>query len=581
MELIEKNKIRELLPGLLQNPLIFNIAFRASGFKKINTIFKNHFIGQKGIDFIDNSFEKMDIKYVCPDNDLKNIPLAGPFIVISNHPYGFLDGLIMIRIFSERFPGFKTLSNYILTLFNPIKDYFIEVDPFTSGHQQNVRGLKQAIDHVKAGNPLGIFPAGEVATYYGNKSYVDDKEWGTGSIRFIEKAGVPVIPMYFHGQNSKVFHLKGRINPFLRTISLPSEFLKKKGEEVFFRIGAPIKPDEFIKNTTEETKQCLRTHVNALKHSTKEDKNILRLNLRFKVRKPEPIIDAIDSVILENEVLSLPAQQKLISKTDFDVYYAKKEQIPNIIIEIGRLREITFRQVGEGSNKSVDLDKYDDYYEHLFVWNRKDKDILGGYRLGRGELIMNQFGKKGFYVPTLFEMDKEMNPILEKTIEMGRSFVVEKYQKKPHSLFLLWNGIVKFIFAHPTHNFLMGPVSISNDFSRFSKELIMSFIRQHHFNEELARFIHPKNEFKVKGFNEKDVKQILEMNKNDLKKLDNYISTLEIRGMRIPVLVKKYLSQNAKVVGFNVDPDFNYCLDGLMILDMNDLPKETLELYGS
>ena len=194
---------------------------------------------------------------------------------------------------------------------------------------------------------------------------------------------------------------------------------------------------------------------------------------------------------------------------------------------------------------------------------------------------MNRDGKKGFYVPSLFEMDNEMNPILEKTIEMGRSFVVQKYQKKPYSLFLLWNGIVKFILTHPSHRYLMGPVSISNDFSRFSKELIMSFIRQNHFNEELARYIHPKMEFKVKGFNEKHVKQILEMNKNDLKKLDNYISTLEIRGMRIPVLVKKYLSQNAKVVGFNVDPDFNYCLDGLMILDMNDLPKETLDLYGS
>ena len=378
MELIEKNKVREMLPGVLKNPFIFNIAFRASGFNKINSLYKNHFIGQRGTDFIDNSFEKMDIKYVCPDNDLKNIPSTGPFIVISNHPYGFLDGLIMIRIFSERFPGFKILSNYILTLFNPIKDYFIEVDPFSAGQPQNVRGLKHALDHLKSGNPLGIFPAGEVATYYGKKTYVDDKEWGTGSIRLIEKAGVPVIPMYFHGQNSRFFHFKGKINPFLRTISLPSEFLKKKGEEVFFRIGAPIKPEEYLKETTEETKLCLRTYVNALKLATKEEKNILRLNLKFRVRKPEPIIDAIETSLLEKEISALPPHQKLLTKSEFDVYFATKEQIPNLLTEIGRLREITFRQVGEGSNHSFDLDKYDEYYEQLFVWNREEKEIMGG-----------------------------------------------------------------------------------------------------------------------------------------------------------------------------------------------------------
>ncbi|MFB6340443.1 lysophospholipid acyltransferase family protein [Saccharicrinis sp. FJH62] len=581
MNLIDKDALQKYMGGPLKNPLIFNIAYQASGFSKINRIYKKYMVNQTGLNFIDASFETLNIKYVCPENDLKHIPKTGPFIVISNHPYGFLDGLILIRIFAERFEGFKVLANYFLRLFSPIADYFIEVDPFTLGTHTNKKGVKGALQHLEDGHPIGIFPSGDITTRSRKRKFVSSTEWNLASIKLIEKAGVPVIPVYFSGKNSRLYKITERINPILRSISLPREFLRKKDEEVFFRIGMPIKPDDYVKSDTPATRDFLHSTVNALKYSSPEDKRILKLNLKFRVKKPEPIILPVDPEVLEKEIFALPAEHKLMSRNEFDVYYASKDLIPNILREIGRLREITFREVGEGTNRSFDLDDYDTYYDQLFVWNRVEKELLGGYRLGRGDIIIEKYGKKGFYITSLFDVDDEMIPVFSQTIEMGRSFVVSKYQKKPLSLFLLWNGILKFVLKHNTHRYLMGPVSISNDFSQFSKELIMSFIRKYYFNTELAAYIHPKMEFKVSGFREHEVESILDQHKDDLKKLDNYISTLEIQGMRIPVLIKKYLSQNARVVGFNVDPDFNYSLDGLMILDINELPPESLEIFNS
>ncbi|MFB6317629.1 lysophospholipid acyltransferase family protein [Saccharicrinis sp. FJH54] len=581
MDLFDKDALQKYMGGPLKNPLIFNVAYQASGFPRINRLYKKYLVNQTGLNFIDASFETLNIKYVCPENDLKHIPKTGPFIVISNHPYGFLDGLILIRIFAERFEGFKVLANYFLRLFSPIADYFIEVDPFTLGKQPNKKGIKGALQHLQDGHPLGIFPSGDITTRSRKRKFVSSKEWNISSVKFIEKAGVPVIPVYFSGKNSRLYNISERINPILRTISLPGEFLRKRDEEVFFRIGMPLKPEDYIKQDSFATRDFLHSTVNALKYSSSEDKKILKLNLKFRVKKPEQIIEPVDRDVLEKEIAALPAEHKLMSRNEFDVFYASKELIPNVLTEIGRLREITFREVGEGTNRSYDLDDYDTYYDQLFVWNRVEKELLGGYRLGRGSHIMDRFGKKGFYITSLFDVDDELIPVFKQTIEMGRSFVVSKYQKKPLSLFLLWNGILKFVLRHNTHRYLMGPVSISNDFSRFSKELIMSFIRKYYFNTELATYIHPKMEFKVSGFREHEVESILASHKDDLKKLDNYISALEIQGMRIPVLIKKYLSQNARVVGFNVDPDFNYSLDGLMILDINDLPPESLETFNA
>jgi putative hemolysin len=249
--------------------------------------------------------------------------------------------------------------------------------------------------------------------------------------------------------------------------------------------------------------------------------------------------------------------------------------MPNILKEIGRLREVTFREIGEGSNKSVDIDEFDLYYQQLIVWDNANNKIAGAYRVGMGKDIMEQFGVVGFYINSLFEIRKDANPILGESLELGRSFIVKEYQRKPLSLFLLWKGILYFLIKHNDYRYLIGPASISNEFSKFSKNLIVSFFKKNYYDNEIARFFKPRKKFKIKPTRHVDQKLFLDL-AQDLGKLDKFIFEIESE-YGIPVLLKKYIKLNAKIIGFNVDPDFNNCLDGLVILDIFDVPYETLK----
>lgn len=261
---------------------------------------------------------------------------------------------------------------------------------------------------------------------------------------------------------------------------------------------------------------------------------------------------------------------------DFAVYIAHSSQIKDVLNEIGRLREITFREVGEGSNQSMDTDEYDLYYRHMFIWDKVNNQIAGAYRIGRGDEVMNEHGRKGFYTHSLFKYKDEFVPILRQTVELGRSFVSKAYQTKPLPLFLLWRGILHFLLQNDQYRYIIGPVTISNSYSGISKWLIIEFIKRNYYNKELAQYVDPRTEFEVKN-RDRDEKLLDAINFTDLKALDKLISEIEPSENKVPVLLKKYLKQNAKIIAFNIDPKFNDALDGLMILDMNDLPQGTID----
>lgn len=569
-ENLEKSGLK--MPG---NRLLQKLLFRYLKIERMNRLYREKLGHCQGIHFVDGLLQTMNIRVEVPVEELKNIPEKGPFIVMCNHPYGFLDGLTMLQLMGHRFESFKVLANYFLGEFGPIKDFFIPLNPFTSKVGMNISGLKIAMRHLADGQPLGIFPSGEVATMQHGFGKVEDKEWDIHTVRFMRKANVAIVPLYFFGQNSLKFHVLGKIHPYLRTLSIPSEFFKKEGQTVRLRVGKPIHPNELNTfDSDEKAGRFLRTCLTALgRHEVKQ--RFSGFNLRRSVA-PEPIVEPVptDELIRELEILKANGGL-LFSKSNYEIYLGKAMQIPSILREIGRLREVTFRQVGEGTNKKIDLDNYDTYYNHLFAFDTEAGKIIGAYRLGRGDEIVPQSGKKGFYVQSLFDLDEKMNPILMRTLELGRSFVTKEYQQKPMPLFLLWQGILHFLKATPHIGYIMGPVSISNDFSGFSKDLIIAFIRKNLFNHELAKWVYPKKEFKVTT-NAQDIDVVLEHNSNDLQKLDKFISGIEPNALKIPVLLKQYIRQNAKIIGFNVDPDFNDCLDGLMVLDLNDLPEETL-----
>jgi hypothetical protein len=295
----------------------------------------------------------------------------------------------------------------------------------------------------------------------------------------------------------------------------------------------------------------------------------------FRAVKVEDIIPAVKREKIETEVSSIREKYMLFETGEFQVFCSPSFCIPSVMNELGRLREITFRQIGEGTNRSIDIDEFDLYYNQLFIWDNLEKKIVGAYRVGMGKDIMRQYGIKGFYIHSLFKISHRIYPSLEQSLELGRSFIVSEYQKKPMPLFMLWKGILYFLLKHPEYRYLVGPVSISNRFSNFSKGMIIKFIMENYYNPDIGKHIKPRTKFVPARFQDVDTDIIMESS-NDLNKFDKFIKDVDTSNYTMPVLLKKYLKLNGKIVGFNIDPKFNNALDGLLFLDLFDVPIETI-----
>ena len=534
----------------------------------------------KEIDFINALINDFEIKFEIPEEDLKRIPKTGPFITISNHPLGGVDGILLLKLLLDHRPDFKILANFLLHRIEPMKPYVMPVNPFERKKelQSNLGGFKASLEHLKDGHPLGVFPAGEVSTYRDGKLIVD-KPWQEAAMKLIQRAKVPIVPIYFHAKNSKLFYRMAKMSDTLRTAKLPSEVLTQKQRLIRVRIGNPISinaQDEY--KTLEDFTNFLRTKTYLLANPFEKKKLIDSLPKKLKFPKPtKNIVNPVSVSTIEKEIYSLQKNDKrLLQSKNYEVYLAEASSIPNIIQEIGRLREITFREVGEGTNKAIDLDKFDAYYHHMFLWDKDEKMIAGAYRMGLGSQIYSKYGIDGFYLQELFRFDQELFPMMSKSIEMGRAFIIKKYQMRPMPLFLLWKGIVHTTLRYPEHKYLIGGVSISNKFSEFSKSLMIEFMKSNYYDPYIAQYIKPKKEYKVK-LKDADKDFIFDASEADLNKFDKIIDEVEPGSLRLPVLIKKYIKQNAKVVAFNVDPLFNNAVDGLMYIRIADLPESTVK----
>jgi putative hemolysin len=400
-----------------------------------------------------------------------------------------------------------------------------------------------------------------------------DNEWQVSAIKFIKNAKVPVVPVYFHGTNSRLLHIVRKINPLLKAAALPSEIRNKKHRTVRIRIGSPIpvREQSGFKDIAQYGRY-VRSRTYSL-GSALEPQNFF--NLRSIRIKPvsEPVIDPVPEKLLTEEFNKIRCDYELFTIKNYSIVCVPTWVIPEIIKEIGRLRELTFREIGEGTNKSTDIDEYDLYYNHLFIWDTDANRIVGSYRIGKGKDIASIYGLKGFYITSLFRIKKGFLPVLKESLELGRSFIVKDYQKKAIPLFLLWKGIMLFLLRNQDYRYLIGPVSISNEFSRFSKSLIVDFIRTYFFDTDKAKYIVPRKKFVVKQDNVIDRKVFIDVAERDINKIERIIMDIE-PGYRLPVLLRKYLEINGKIIGFNVDPKFNDCLDGLLILDLYDAPPD-------
>ncbi|MXV37176.1 GNAT family N-acetyltransferase [Flavobacteriaceae bacterium Ap0902] len=567
--------------GILGKPMAVGLHYLL-GLTDLNSLYIRN-KDYKSPEFEKKILEDLGIRYEVFEEDLKRIPKEGPFIIVANHPLGGLDGIILMKIVSEIRPDFKIIGNFLLHKIEPIQERVFPVNPFEN--RKNIRssilGMKKAFEHVQDGHPLGVFPAGEVSQR-NDENIVEDRAWQEPIMKLIKKAEVPVIPFYFLAKNSEFFYRLGKLHPDLQTSMLVREVMRTRIKPIKLRIGKPIQVSQFDEyKTVPDFSDFLRKKTYVLENTFDKSKSLkskIVSNIPKIKPKAKPIITPIAPSLLEKEIEHLKTIENhhLFTTNTYECFFAPYKLIPHIMRELGRLREISFRAIGEGTNKSIDTDKYDKHYHHLFLWDNKEKKIAGAYRMGLGKEIYEDHGIKGFYINELFRFEKEIQPFFSRCIEMGRAFVTPAYQQKPYPLFLLWKGIFHVALRNPTYKYIIGGVSISNQFSDFGKSLMIEFMRSNYYDPYVAQYIRPRKEYKPQ-LKDQDKDFIFDEAKADLNKFDKLLSELEPNSLRLPVLIKKYIKQNAKVIGFNVDPKFNDAIDGLMYIRISDIPESSMK----
>ena len=554
------------------------ILVRLTKLSDINKFYDQH-KELEGPKFLEAILEHYEIDFEIPEGDFKRLPKDGAYITISNHPLGGIDGVLLLKLMLQQRPDFKIIANFLLHRIEPMAPYIMPVNPFENHKdaKSSIAGFKNALSHLRDGHPLGIFPAGEVSTYKDGKLIVD-RPWEESALKLIRKAEVPVVPIYFHAKNSKLFYHLSKFNDIFRTAKLPSEVTTQRNRAIKVRIGQPITVKSQKENKSlEEFSELLRKKTYMLANAYEKERLIDQIPTTLKIPKPpRRIASEMRTEVIQGELEKLREKDcRLLESKNYEVFLAQEKDMPFILKEIGRQRELTFRAIGEGTNNSIDLDKFDYYYHHLFLWDNTEKKIVGAYRMGMGSEIFKEYGIDGFYLQDLFGFEPELYGMMRQSIEMGRAYIVKEYQQKPMPLFLLWKGIVHTTLRHPEHKYLIGGVSISNQFSNFSKSLMIEFMKSNYWDPYVAQYIRPKKEFKVK-LNDADKDFIFDETEADLNKFDRLIEEVEPGSLRLPVLIKKYIKQNARVVAFNVDPLFNNSVDGLMYIKIADLPESTV-----
>ena len=444
---------------------------------------------------------EMKVKLDVQPADLERIPIKGPLVAVANHPFGVLDGVALAVLLSRMRPDVKILTNSLLQGIPELHEHCIFVDPFRtpSAADKNLKPLKQAMGWLRHGGALAVFPAGEVSQWNVREAQVTDPAWNTVAARLVRKTGASALPVYFCGRNSVTFQLLGLINPRLRTLFLLQEFLQQREKDVQVRIGGAI-PSELIANldNDEEATEYLRLRTYLLSYRGKKPISLPTKMRAALPRKPqEQIASEVASRFIVNDIAGLPAERLLVETADFVVYAARASELPHVLDELGRLREITFRAAGEGTGRSADLDQFDAYYWHLLLWNKEKQELAGAYRAGNTDEIIRSHGIKGLYTNTVFRYDEQLFLKIGSALELGRSFVRPEYQRQYAPLLLLWKGIARFVAAHPETPVLFGAVSISNEYSSLSREMIVRYFEQREDGREFADLIQARTPFRA------------------------------------------------------------------------------------
>ena len=535
--------------------------------------------------FFRRTLEVLGCRYEVSDSDLQRIPETGPVVVVSNHPLGGLDGIILGDLLRRRRTDVKLMANFVLKKIRFAADHMIFVNPFAASQPsaQNIAPLRESLKHLKAGGLLGVFPGNKVSHYQWHRGEIADPEWVPHIGALIRRTGASVVPVFIEGGNSRLFNIAGMIHPLLRTILLPREFLRKgrSGVPVRVHVGTVV-PSTRLKRfaTDDDMIRFLRVTTYFLGNRPRASPASISTAFAESGKKAEPVAEPVPPELLEADIAALPPEARLLKQGDSEVYMARYDQLPHVIREIGRGREISFREAGGGTLKPLDLAPQDEYYEHLFIWNRKDRVVVGAYRIGRADEIIAKYGPQGLICTGLFHFKPEFVAKLNPGIELGRSYVLPEYQRSYSSLLLLWGGIIAFAAREPRYNIFFGSVGVSQggEYSPASRTLIIDLLRSQFSDARLSVQVESQSPFEgvgLKGITPEEIGDLVQ----DVEDVSTLVTSLEPDGKGVPVLLKHYFRMNAKLLDFGVWKNHSNAVVAFIICDMTTAEPKMIRRY--
>jgi putative hemolysin len=526
-----------------------------------------------GGEFARSLLHSLGIRFAIEGDDLVHVAGQGALLAVANHPFGIVEGLVLMALFDRVRPDSRIVANSILAGVPALREKLILVNAFEGASiSENVVPLRKASAWLQNGGMLTIFPAGAVASLNWMEQSVTDPPWKTTAARLARRARCPVLPIFFAGANSVSFHLAGTLHPILLTLSLAREFERLSGTTIRVRIGRPVPAGalESYRDPGEAT-AYLRSRTFFLANRSEPPFP----PTTPPVKPVRTVAPPGSERLLTDEVTALPAASQLAGNSEFAVYLAAAAEIPRLLNEIGRCREFAFREAGEGTGESADLDRFDSHYQHLFLWNKKATRLAGAYRLAVTTDVLPRFGIDGLYTSTPYRFRPEFFQRIGPAVELGRSFVMPEYQKNYASLLLLWKGITRVVQRRPDAAVLFGAVSISSRYQAASRSLMINYLtaRAPH---ELSQLVQPRRRFGHPVVRDQRIRRFAAL-AADIEDISLSIADIEQDSKGVPVLLRQYLKVGGRLLGFNLDPNFSDVLDALLVADLRTAPVALLE----
>ncbi len=564
-------RLASLLPDTLLGKVLKPISpllDKILGLDKLHNLYvEGDLWGLEKQEFSERLLKQLGVQIFGGDDIVAKIPKKGRCIVVCNHPYGMVEGVIIARILTEYRADTKIMANLGLKLFKEIDDYFIFANPLKPKAPINTSAIKQCFKHIENEGLLVVFPAGKVSSFQADKQRITDAEWNRIAIQIAVKKKASILPVFISGTNSKIFHKMGQIYYRFRLLMLAREMVKLQQHRIDLVTNNLIKSEQLnVFSGIEKMNEFVR-----LQCYLNDEAYLTPWVADDKPATFEEIIPMANKALMTQELSALPEDQRLVDFKSFTVYYGYQHQIPTCVQEITRLREITFRKLNEGSGEACDTDHFDATYMHLFIFDHQNEEIIGAYRIGQTDILQKEGDVSKLYLSQMFSFKPEFMNQQQPCLEMGRSFIVEAHQNSFYGLLLLWKGIGAYVCKNPRYRTLYGTVSLSKLYDPRSVAVIDDVVVTEREGVEA------KTPFK--GNLHPEAQEFLNNNTLKLDQLSAVVEGIEADGKDIPVLLKQYHKLGAKFHCTGIDVNFNHTPGLLLSVDLPNAPEKLVKLY--